>query len=137
MLVGIWDCLTSQQVVDIVRHQVSEGKTLSEISELLFDHCSSPDTSQRYVGQDCMGILLVALLCNRTKEEWDTWVTDRVKQGYGYKTPSALPPVLHSEGRLQSFNAKELLEASERIKREIAGREVEGDKPEEALPRDN
>ena len=39
VLSGIWDCLSSQQVIDFVRFQVSEGKELTEICEMMFKHC--------------------------------------------------------------------------------------------------
>jgi len=36
---GIWDCLSSQQVVDFVRYQVFKGKELTQICEMIFEHC--------------------------------------------------------------------------------------------------
>ncbi|KAJ8472591.1 hypothetical protein ONZ45_g16601 [Pleurotus djamor] len=67
---GIWDCLTSQQVVDFIRYQVSEGVSLEEIGEKMCDHCLAPDTSSGTgVGCDNMTVLIVALLQGRTKEE--------------------------------------------------------------------
>lgn len=42
---GIWDCLSSQQVINFVRYQVSEGKSLQEIGENICEHCLAPDTS--------------------------------------------------------------------------------------------
>jgi protein phosphatase PTC2/3 len=115
-VVGIWDCLTSQKVVDIVRFQVSEGKRLSGISEFIFDHCLSPDTNGGHgTGQDNMTMVLVALLRNCTKKEWYAWITNGVKKGYGYKTPSELLQ-LYSPQRLASFEAKkESLEARKEL----------------------
>ncbi|KAF9267446.1 PP2C-domain-containing protein [Marasmius fiardii PR-910] len=112
---GIWDCLTSQQVIDFVRLQVSEGKELSEIGEMMCDHCLAPDTSSGAgIGCDNMTVLVVAILHGRTKEEWYAWITDRVKNGYGYKTPSAIPQ-LYAQSRLMSFKARrEAQEARER-----------------------
>jgi protein phosphatase 2C family protein 2/3 len=48
--------------------------------------------------------LVVALLGGRTKEQWYSWVTDRVRRKYGYrdKTPTILPR-LYSEVRLKNF----------------------------------
>ncbi|TFK74804.1 PP2C-domain-containing protein [Pluteus cervinus] len=112
---GIWDCLSSQQVVDFVRLQVSLGKELSEIGEMMCDHCLAPDTSSGAgIGCDNMTVLIVALLHGRTKEEWYSWVTDRVKNEYGYKTPT-VPPTLYSQSRLMAFRArKEAQEARAR-----------------------
>ncbi|KAF8895379.1 phosphatase 2C-like domain-containing protein [Infundibulicybe gibba] len=109
---GIWDCLSSQQVVDIVRYQVAQGKELSEIGEMICDHCLAPDTSSGTgIGCDNMTILIVAILHGRTKEEWYAWIADRVKNGYGYQTPSEIP-ALYALSRILSFRArKEALDA--------------------------
>lgn len=112
---GIWDCLTSQQVVDFVRYQVSEGKELTEIAENMFEHCLAPDTtSGAGIGCDNMTMLIVAITHGRTKEEWYRWVTKRVKSRYGYQTPSSLPQ-LYAQSRLLSFRARrEAQEARDR-----------------------
>ncbi|THV05305.1 PP2C-domain-containing protein [Dendrothele bispora CBS 962.96] len=116
---GIWDCLSSQQVVDFVRLQVSEGKELSEIGEMMCEHCLAPDTtSGAGIGCDNMTVLVVALLHGRTKEEWYAWVTDRVKNQYGYSTPSTIPQ-LYAQSRLLSFKARrEASEARDRMRTE-------------------
>jgi protein phosphatase 2C family protein 2/3 len=62
-----------------------------------------------------MTVLVVALLHGRTKEEWYNWIADRVKNGYGYPTPS-FPHAIYSQGRLMSFKARR--EAAERRNRE-------------------
>lgn len=104
---GIWDCLSSQQVVDFVRYQVSEGKNLTEIGELMCDHCLAPDTSSGAgIGCDNMTVLIVALLHGRTKEEWAAWITDRVKNEYGYKTPTSLPQ-LYAASRIAAFKNRQ------------------------------
>ncbi|KAI3607710.1 protein phosphatase 2c ptc3 [Moniliophthora roreri] len=117
---GIWDCLTSQQVMDFIRLQVSEGKELAEIAELMCDHCLAPDTSSGAgIGCDNMTVLIAAILHGRTKEEWYAWITDRVKNGYGYNTPSTIPQ-LYATSRLMSFKARrEAQEARERQRTEV------------------
>ena len=118
---GIWDCLSSQQVVDFVRLKVSEGKELSEICEMMCDHCLAPDTSSGAgIGCDNMTVLIVAILGGRTEEEWYSWVTDRVKQNYGYSTPATLPQI-YSQSRLMAFKARR--EAQEERDRMRADRE--------------
>ncbi|KAF7768215.1 hypothetical protein Agabi119p4_7458 [Agaricus bisporus var. burnettii] len=103
---GIWDCLSSQQVVDFVRYQVSQDKELTEIGKMLCDHCLAPDTaSGAGIGCDNMTVLIVALLQGRTKEQWYTWIKDRVEKEYGHATPSTLPQ-LYSVGRLMSFKMR-------------------------------
>jgi hypothetical protein len=76
----------------------------------------------------------VALLRDRTKEDWYAWITDRVKNSYGYKTPSALPE-LYSRQRLASFKAKK--ESVEARDRERARETSEGDKPKEPQPQED
>lgn len=120
---GIWECLSSQAVVNFVRLKVSEGNELHEIGEMICNHCLAPDTvrpppcnditcngcqSPFGVGHGCdnMTVLIVAILNGRTKEEWYTWITDRVQRHYGYWTPRSLP-CLYEESRLADFNKRE------------------------------
>ncbi|KAF8655483.1 hypothetical protein AX16_003041 [Volvariella volvacea WC 439] len=114
---GIWDCLTSQQVVDFIRYQVSQGKELQEICEMMCDHCLAPDSSSGTgIGFDNMTVLIVALLHGRTKEQWYEWITDRVKNEYGYKTPTTLPQ-LYSPHRIAAFkNRKAAIEERDRAR---------------------
>jgi len=102
---GIWDCLTSQNVVDFVRYQIFEGKDLTEIGEMMCDHCLAPDTSGAQEGCDNMTVVIVAITHGRSEEEWYTWIADRVRNNYGYKTPSALPQ-LYTQSRLREFCEK-------------------------------
>ncbi|TFK40544.1 PP2C-domain-containing protein [Crucibulum laeve] len=112
---GIWDCLSSQQAVDFVRYQVAQGKELTEIGEMMCDHCLAPDTtSGAGIGCDNMTVLIVAITHGRTKEEWYAWVKDRVEKKYGYDTPSQVPQ-LYAQSRLMSFRARrEAQEARDR-----------------------
>jgi protein phosphatase PTC2/3 len=104
--VGIWDCLSSQQVVNIVRRWVAEGKELGEICEQICEHCLAPDTtSGAGVGCDNMTILIVAFLHGKTKEEWYAWIKDRVERKYGYDTPEEIPQ-LFAQSRLLAFRAR-------------------------------
>ncbi|KAJ4482158.1 PP2C-domain-containing protein [Lentinula aciculospora] len=109
---GIWDCLSSQQVVNIVRSKVAEGKELGEIGEIMCELCLAPDVSGGAgIGCDNMTVLIVALLHGRTKEEWYTWIKHRVDTEYGFATPSVLPQ-LYAQSRLVAFQARrEALEA--------------------------
>ncbi|KAF8636043.1 hypothetical protein AX15_000200 [Amanita polypyramis BW_CC] len=112
---GIWDCLSSQQVIDFVRYEISQGTELAEITEMICDHCLAPDTTSRIgIGCDNMTVLIVGLLHGRTKEEWYAWIANRVKIGYGYETPNTHPQ-LYSPSRLMSFHARlEALKALDR-----------------------
>lgn len=68
---GIWDCLTSQQVVDFVRRYVKENKTLTEICELMMNTCLAPTSGGSGIGCDNMSVCIVALLHNN--ESLDQW----------------------------------------------------------------
>ncbi|KAJ7983212.1 phosphatase 2C-like domain-containing protein [Mycena polygramma] len=103
---GIWDCLSSQQVVDFIRYLISEGRDLAEIGEMMCEHCLAPEEHGAGApGCDNLTIMIVALFHGRTKKEWNAWVTDRVKNEYGYKTPSTLPQ-LYEQSDLLSFRVK-------------------------------
>ena len=115
---GIWDCLTSQQCVDVVRLLISEGKDLPEVAEIVCELCLAPDTeSGAGIGCDNMTMLIVALLNGKTKEEWRTWVADRVKNRVGHATPDALPQ-LYSQSRLTAFKAKRAAEVAREKERQ-------------------
>jgi len=114
--IGIWDCLSSQQVLNFVRLKISQGKELAELSEMICDHCLAPDTSHGPgMGTDNMTFLVVAILGGRTNEEWYSWITDRVKRDYGYKTPTAQPQ-LYAENRLKNFRARQEVRAEREAK---------------------
>lgn len=118
---GIWDCLSSQQVIDFVRRSIAQGKEIQTICEEAMDKCLAPDSEIGGVGCDnvscgtdftwpgCDGahvltskplqmtICIVALLGGRTKEEWYAWVKDRVDQQIGWHTPEEIAPVFSSQ----------------------------------------
>ncbi|KAJ1530442.1 hypothetical protein ONE63_005347 [Megalurothrips usitatus] len=57
---GIWNYLSSQEVVDFVRKRVQEGKLkMSQICEELFDHCLAPNTLGDGTGCDNMTAVIV------------------------------------------------------------------------------
>jgi protein phosphatase PTC2/3 len=94
---GIWDCLSSQQVVDFVRRQIANGKELKAICEEAIDRCLAPDSQIGGVGCDNMTICIVALLNGKTKEEWYAWVKDRVEKKVGWETPEDIAPVFSGQ----------------------------------------
>lgn len=82
---------------------------------MMCEHCLAPDTnSGAGIGCDNMTVLIVAILNGRTKEEWYAWITDRVKNNVGRKTPSTLPQ-LYAQNRLATFRTRrEVIERHER-----------------------
>lgn len=94
---GIWDCLTSQQVVDIVRRSVANGKELNDICEDLMERCLAPDSDTGGIGCDNMTVCIVALLNGRTKDEWYKWIKDNIEVAHdGHVTPAQVAPVFQS-----------------------------------------
>ncbi|CCD22333.1 type 2C protein phosphatase PTC2 NDAI_0A01750 [Naumovozyma dairenensis CBS 421] len=60
---GIWDCLTSQECVDLIHYGINKGDmSLNDISSRLIDVCCSPTTEGTGIGCDNMSIVIVALL---------------------------------------------------------------------------
>ncbi|KAE8710919.1 putative protein phosphatase 2C 21 [Hibiscus syriacus] len=54
---GIWDCVSSQQLVDYVREQLNSETKLSAICERVFDRCLAPTAGGE--GCDNMTMILV------------------------------------------------------------------------------
>lgn len=74
-------------MIDFVRLAISQGKSLQTICEEMLDRCLAPDSDWGGVGCDNMTMMVVALLGDRTEEEWFAWIKERVENGEGYPTP--------------------------------------------------
>lgn len=90
---GIWDCLSSQQVVDFTRRAIANGDDLGKIAEDMMTKCLARDSETGGIGCDNMTVVVVALLGGRTTEEWQAWVKERVDNKVGYDTPESVPDV--------------------------------------------
>ncbi|WVQ71269.1 hypothetical protein IAR50_000795 [Cryptococcus sp. DSM 104548] len=90
---GIWDCLSSQQVVDFTRRGIAQGKSLGQICEEMMVKCLAKDSSTGGIGCDNMTVVIVALLNGRTPEEWQNWVKERVDNKVGHDTPESIPDI--------------------------------------------
>ncbi|KAK3816155.1 MAG: phosphatase 2C-like domain-containing protein [Benniella sp.] len=80
---GIWDCMSSQDVVTFVRKAVAEGTRLETICEMTMDNCLASDIGMTGVGCDNMTMVIVAILNGRTLEEWYEHIAKRVSVRLG------------------------------------------------------
>ncbi|RUS23103.1 phosphatase 2C-like domain-containing protein [Endogone sp. FLAS-F59071] len=78
---GIWDCMTSQEVVDFVRMRIAEQKDLRVICEELMDRCLAPDSEIGGIGCDNMTVVIVGLLNGLTRPQWYDTLSKRIQQG--------------------------------------------------------
>ncbi|KAI9817665.1 MAG: Protein phosphatase 2C 2 [Phylliscum demangeonii] len=84
---GIWDCQSSQAVVEFVRRGIAAEQELQSICENMMDNCLASNSETGGVGCDNMTMVIVGLLRGRTKEEWYKEVARRVANGDGPCAP--------------------------------------------------
>lgn len=84
---GIWDCQSSQAVVEFVRRGIAAKQELYKISENMMDNCLASNSETGGVGCDNMTMIVIGLLNGKTKEEWYNLVADRVAKGDGPCAP--------------------------------------------------
>jgi len=84
---GIWDCQSSQAVVEFVRRGIAAKQELQSICENMMDNCLASNSETGGVGCDNMTMMVVALLQGKTKEEWYNMVAERVANGDGPCAP--------------------------------------------------
>ncbi|UJO24318.1 uncharacterized protein CLAFUR5_13618 [Fulvia fulva] len=84
---GIWDCQSSQAVVEFVRRGIAAKQELHSICENMMDNCLASNSETGGVGCDNMTMSVIALLNGKTKEEWYKMVGDRVANGDGPCAP--------------------------------------------------
>ncbi|MCJ1283874.1 Protein phosphatase 2C 2 [Xylographa opegraphella] len=80
---GIWDCQSSQAVVEFVRRGIAARQELHKICENMMDNCLASNSETGGVGCDNMTMIVVALLRGKTKDEWYKLVAERVANGDG------------------------------------------------------
>lgn len=84
---GIWDCQSSQAVIEFVRRGIAAKQELSKICENMMDNCLASSSETGGVGCDNMTMIVVALLKGKTKDEWYKEIADRVGEGDGPCAP--------------------------------------------------
>ncbi|KAI9296962.1 PP2C-domain-containing protein [Neoconidiobolus thromboides FSU 785] len=80
---GIWDCMTSQEVITFVRERLAKGDEISKVAEDLMDNCLAPASDYGGLGCDNMTVVIVGLLNGNSVEEWQKKIANR--------TPIAVP----------------------------------------------
>lgn len=92
---GIWDCQSSQAVIEFVRRGIVAKQELDRICENLMDSCLSINSETGGVGCDNMTVVIVGLLGGKTKEQWYDMIAKRVADGDG---PCAPPEYAEPRG---------------------------------------
>ncbi|KUJ15630.1 protein phosphatase-like protein 2C [Mollisia scopiformis] len=84
---GIWDCQSSQAVVEFVRRGIAAKQELSKICENMMDNCLASNSETGGVGCDNMTMIVIGLLRGKTKEQWYEEIGKRVANGDGPCAP--------------------------------------------------
>lgn len=84
---GIWDCQSSQAVVEFVRRGIAAKQDLYRICENMMDNCLASNSETGGVGCDNMTMTVIGLLHGQTKEEWYNKIAERVANGDGPCAP--------------------------------------------------
>ncbi|KAI0152765.1 phosphatase 2C-like domain-containing protein [Xylariaceae sp. FL1272] len=84
---GIWDCQSSQAVIEFVRRGIAAKQDLDKICENMMDNCLASNSETGGVGCDNMTMVIIGFLRGKTKEEWYEEVASRVAKGDGPCAP--------------------------------------------------
>ncbi|KAH6655577.1 phosphatase 2C-domain-containing protein [Truncatella angustata] len=84
---GIWDCQSSQAVVEFVRRGIAAKQELEKICENMMDNCLASNSETGGVGCDNMTMIVIGLLRGKSKDAWYEEVANRVSKGDGPCAP--------------------------------------------------
>jgi protein phosphatase 2C family protein 2/3 len=84
---GIWDCQSSQAVVEFVRRGIAAKQELHLICENMMDNCLASNSETGGVGCDNMTMIVIGLLNGKSKKEWYDLIGKRVADGDGPCAP--------------------------------------------------
>ncbi len=84
---GIWDCQSSQAVVEFVRRGIAAKQDLDKICENMMDNCLASNSETGGIGCDNMTMVIIGFLRGRTQEEWYEEIARRVANGDGPCAP--------------------------------------------------
>ena len=66
---GIWDCKSSQEVIDFINQEIWKSKDLSKACENLMNDCLAENIGGM-VGHDNMSVIIIGFLHGLEKEQW-------------------------------------------------------------------
>lgn len=120
---GIWDCQSSQAVIEFVRRGIAAKQDLAAICENMMDNCLASNSETGGVGCDNMTMSVIALLGGKSLDEWYNMIAERVKNGDG---PCAPPEYAEFRGpgvhhRFDASDEDEYMDMDQRT-RLIGGR---------------
>lgn len=103
---GIWDCKSSQEVVEFVRRGIVADQELQQICENIMDRCLAVSSDGGGIGCDNMTVMVIALLQKgQSKEQWYEMIKERVAKQDG---PCAPPESAELKGpSFQQFQARD------------------------------
>ncbi|PTD03168.1 Protein phosphatase 2C 3 [Fusarium culmorum] len=84
---GIWDCQSSQAVVEFVRRGIAAKQELEKICENMMDNCLASNSETGGVGCDNMTMCIIGFLNGKSKDEWYEEIARRVANGDGPCAP--------------------------------------------------
>lgn len=85
--IGIWDCQSSQAVVEFVRRGIAAKQELDKICENMMDNCLASNSETGGVGCDNMTMVIIGFLNGKSKDEWYEEIARRVANGDGPCAP--------------------------------------------------
>ncbi|EEB08333.1 protein phosphatase 2C Ptc2 [Schizosaccharomyces japonicus yFS275] len=102
---GIWDCKSSQQVVEFVRRGIASHQPLATIAGNLMDRCIASNSESCGIGCDNMTVCIVGILNGMTVDQWYDTVARRVAANDG---PCAPPSYAELRGPNTIADARNL-----------------------------
>jgi serine/threonine protein phosphatase PrpC len=121
--IGIWDCMTNQEVVDFVHKGIKLGKRLEEICEDMMDHCVADEQTTNGLGYDNMSVIIVGILNGKSQQEW----YNAIKKNSTVSVPNSPCSSTPSSPKVDRNND---LDKKEEERKEEEGKEEEGKEKE-------